>query len=193
MSEPWSAATHAARHGARFNGTVLVEPVTPVGMLSLRGDLSDPAFAKPVSAVTGLPVPGVQEMTSAEDRALAWMSPDELLFLSYSGSVRDLNAALAAKLEGRHHLLLDLSDARVMFRLTGPGWRDVLAKLTPADLSPGAFGAGQIRRSRLAQVPAAIWMENDRTANVICFRSVASYVFDLLCTSATPGSAVGFF
>ena len=91
-----------------------------------------------------------------------------------------------------HALVTDVSDARAMFELRGGGLRDVLAKLTPADMSAAALPPGELRRSRLAQVPAAFWLRSETAAQVICFRSVARYVFDLLKTAAQPGSAVGF-
>ena len=88
---------------------------------------------------------------------------------------------------------MNVSDARAVFRIKGPNTREVLAKLAPVDLSPQAFGPGMIRRTRLAQVPAAFWMEDTDTAQLVCFRSVAQYVFDLLKTAAQPGSEVGFY
>jgi sarcosine oxidase subunit gamma len=50
-----------------------------------------------------------------------------------------------------------------------------------------------MRRTKLAQVAAAIWMQGTGEARVVCFRSVGTYAFDVLCTVAAPGSAVGFF
>jgi sarcosine oxidase subunit gamma len=49
------------------------------------------------------------------------------------------------------------------------------------------------RRSRLAQVPAAFWMPDAETFQIVCFRSVARYMFDLLSIAAQPGSEVGHF
>ena len=94
-------------------------------------------------------------------------------------------------LEGAHALVADVSDARSVFTVAGMGAREVLAKLTPADVSPDAFGAGMVRRSRLAQVPAAFWLQDDDT--IICFRSVAGYVLDLLSSAAAPGGEVKYF
>jgi sarcosine oxidase subunit gamma len=122
------------------------------------------------------------------------MSPDEVLILCDHGAapgvVRDLSAALA----GRHHLVADVSDARATFVLTGEAGalRDVLAKLTPADMDARALPPGEMRRTRLAQVAGAVWFESQTEARVICFRSVAAYVFDLLAMSARTGGAVGY-
>ena len=71
--------------------------------------------------------------------------------------------------------------------------REVLAKLSPADMRISALPVGRVRRTRLAQVPAAFWFTDDSEAVVICFRSVADYVFGLLSTAAQPGSEVGHF
>ncbi|MEO9629184.1 MAG: sarcosine oxidase subunit gamma, partial [Sulfitobacter sp.] len=49
------------------------------------------------------------------------------------------------------------------------------------------------RRTRMGQVPAAFWLREDGVFEVICFRSVAQYMFDLLSVAAQPGSEVGHF
>jgi sarcosine oxidase subunit gamma len=45
----------------------------------------------------------------------------------------------------------------------------------------------------MAQVAAAFWMVDAQTIQVVCFRSNAQYMFDLLKVAAQPGSEVGFF
>jgi sarcosine oxidase subunit gamma len=52
-----------------------------------------------------------------------------------------------------------------------------------------AFPAGEIRRTRLAQIAAAFWMPQEGTVELVCFRSVAQYAFDLL-TQAAAGPRV---
>jgi len=88
---------------------------------------------------------------------------------------------------------VDVSDARAVFDLSGPRARDVLAKLCPVDLSQDTFTVGMFRRTRMAQVPAAFWLRGPETFRIVCFRSQAQYVFDLLKVAAQPGSAVEFF
>jgi sarcosine oxidase subunit gamma len=60
-------------------------------------------------------------------------------------------------------------------------------------MAPGRFEPGELRRTRMAQVPAAVWMADAQTIRVICFRSVAGYVSGLLEDAAAPGGAVGYF
>ena len=94
-------------------------------------------------------------------------------------------AALDKALAGEHYLAAVVSDARAVFRVEGAKAAQVLAKLMPVDL-PG-MAAGELRRSRTAQVAAAVWRDGDGYT-LVCFRSVAGYVMGLLTHSAIPGS-----
>lgn len=150
------------------------------GMITLKADLGAPAVAQAVEAATGLGVPAALSGQFDGPRAVLWMAPDEAMLLCAPDETAALAAALRTALAGQHALVLDMSDARALFRLEGPGLRNALARLTPADTSAPAFGPGTVRRSRLAQVPAAFWMPEESVAEAMCFRSVAGYVEGLL-------------
>lgn len=197
MSEPQSALS-----GARFEGIATIEELRPQGMITLRADLADPAVVDAVKTATGLGLPERRRIVAVETgaglKAVAWMSPDELLLVLPYIEVRAALTALEAGLKGQHFLAVDVSNARATFRISGPAAREVLAKLCPVDLHPMAFGPGEIRRSRAAQVAAAFWISSPADAvaeqfTLVCFRSVAAYVFDLLTAGATPGGEVGLF
>ncbi|MEM8539033.1 MAG: sarcosine oxidase subunit gamma family protein [Pseudomonadota bacterium] len=143
------------------------------------------------AAGVDMPAPGTANC--AGDHGLCWMSPDEVLILCHYADVAACLSKITKALAGEHHLAVDVSDARASFRLSGPRAREVMAKVCPVDLSPAAFEPGQFRRSRLAQVPAAFWMPDAETFQIICFRSVAQYVNDVLKTAAQPGSEVDAF
>lgn len=169
-----------------FQGFARVEKRPAPGMITLRGDLG--ALAGVVQALTDLPLPGVREVVQNAQCRVAWMSPDELLVMLPHARVAEALARIEQDLQGVPHLAADVSDMRALFGLTGPV-RDVLAKLTPSDLRPEHFAPGQLRRTRLGQVPAAIWLEGPDAAQILCFRSVAPYVWDLLTTVARAGTA----
>lgn len=188
MSEPMTAL-----NGATYNGFARVEDAGPRGMITLRGELSDATLQAAAKDATGTDFPDRGRICSDGDNAIAWMSPDEVLILCRYDDVPDKVAALSQALSGVHHLVANVSDARALISVSGGDARDVFAKLSPADLTPDAFEPGQFRRTRLAQVPAAFWMREDGAFDVICFRSVARYVFDVLKVSAAPGSEVDFF
>ncbi|MGJ8584813.1 MAG: sarcosine oxidase subunit gamma [Marinosulfonomonas sp.] len=185
MSETVSAASEAV-----YEGYVTVTRVSETGMVSVRGDFSDAKFKKAIKASTGLPVPERGAILHNKKASLAWMSPDEVLILSDYETARGQVTELGKALAGSHHLVANVSDARAMFTVKGDRAREILAKLSPADVTEVGFGPGQMRRSRMAQVAAAFWITADGTVNVVCFRSVGAYVFDLLKHAARPGAEV---
>ncbi|MFD1157302.1 sarcosine oxidase subunit gamma [Roseovarius aestuarii] len=187
MSKPVSAL-----EGASYQGFAKVEEVGLRGMITIRGDLKSAGMKKAAAAATGLDVPGQREVKLDGDTALAWMSSDELLAMVPYAEVDDRIAAIDKALKGKHYLAVNVSDARAIFRLSGGNAREVIAKLSPVDMSSDAFGLGQIRRTRMAQVPAAFWVDETGAIMVVCFRSVAQYVFDLLKGAAENGNQVGY-
>jgi sarcosine oxidase subunit gamma len=178
----------SALPGARYEGFVKLREMGLQGMITLRGDLASAKLAAAVQTATGTAVPGQRQIVTEGDRAAAWMSPDELLLLVPYAEVTDIIAGIETALAGEHFLAVNVSDARAMFRLEGALCRDAMAKLSPVDFSEAAFCPGDFRRSRMAQIAAAMWMPDGQSLQVICFRSVAQYAFDLLSAAAAPGS-----
>ncbi len=178
----------SALPGARFDGMALVEEAGLVGMITLRARLDAPEVAQAVEAVVGQGVPGQRGLAMAEGRGVAWMAPDELMLMLPHGEVAEAITTLEAALEGVFATVADVSDARAVFRIRGPRAGEVLIKLCPVDIA--ALQPGEIRRTRAAQVAAAIWVSGEQEFGLICFRSVAAHVFDLLSTAAAPGGEV---
>lgn len=183
----------SALEGVNFTGLVQVQEAGLRGMLTLRGDLGSLKLKNAVKKLTGVVVPDIGGINLKNDKGVAWMSPDELLILLPYNQARTAIATLSKTLNKTHHLAVNVSDARAVFTLSGVQARDVLAKLTPADMSQQGFEPGQIRRSRIAQVPAAFWQSADQEITLVCFRSVAGYVFDFLKNAANTDSRVDYF
>lgn len=182
----------SALQGKSFDGAVDVVAQGLRGMITLRGDLADKALRKVCVSLTGTNFPDRGRVATDGDKGLAWMSPDEVLVMVPHAQVGEALDKIAKALNGKHHLAVDVSDARAVFALRGPFAREVIAKLAPVDLHADAFGPGDFRRSRLGQIAGAFWMQDDGTIMVICFRSVADYAFHLLVASV-EGGAVGHF
>lgn len=188
MSEPISALNHAS-----YEGIAKVEEIGLQGMITLRGNQTDKVLAKAIKDAIGQKVPGQHEALVNGDTGICWMSPDELLVLVPYAEVEAKLAAMTNALGGTHALAVNVSDARAVFRVSGASAREVMGKIAPADFSGDAFQPGQIRRSRLAQVAGAFWMDDANSFRVVCFRSAADYVFKLLKVAAQPGSEVGVY
>ena len=157
-----------------------------LGMVTLRADLADGAVGAAVEALCGVAVPGRLRLEGGVGRGAAWMAPDELLLFVPRGQGAEAAAGRGGDLAGAHHLALDVSDLRAHLRLRGPFAREVLAKVSPVDCSPEGLPDGMVRRTRVGQVAAALWVEGEE-ARVLCFRSVAAYALGLLRRSAADG------
>ena len=188
MSDPVAALKNASSNA----GIATIKEIGPMGMITLRGDLTASAVKRAIKGMGVANVPNPSTISNVEDGDVAWMSPDELLIICDYNDVPLRMAKLNEELSKVHALVANVSDARAVFELSGPHARGVLAKLAPVDLAPGQFEPGMIRRTRIAQVPAAFWMKDEQTFCIVCFRSVAEYVFDLLIVAAQPGSEVDF-
>lgn len=180
MSDPVSALG-----GASFDGFASVREIGPLGMITLRAKSGTPGLEAAVQAATGCALPEQRRIVRQGAHAVGWMSPDELLVILPYAEVASALTATAQALQGQHHLAVDVSDARAVFRIEGEKADQVLRKLSPVDFD--RLEPNELRRSRAAQVAAAFWAE-DGGFTLVCFRSVAGYVMGLLSTSARPGS-----
>lgn len=196
MSEPVSAlkgAPTSALNNARFDGLATIEECGLQGMITLRGDLSARALKAGATQAGSVKMPGQGMANVTGKNGLCWMSPDEVLVLCPYGEVSDRLDALNVKIDSMFALAVNVSDARAIFRVSGPATREIIAKLCPVDMSPDVFRPGMFRRTRMAQVSAAFWMDGDESIYIICFRSMAEYVFGVLKAAAQKGSGVDYF
>ena len=179
MSEPVSAL-----NGASFQGFATIREIGPLGMITLRAK-GLKSLDKAIKAAVGTKTPAQRRIEVNGERACGWMSPDEYLLILPYAEVSKALAALAKSLGNEHYLAADVSDARAVFRIEGAMADHILRKLSPVDVN--MLEPGEIRRTRAAQVPAAMWKQ-DQGFTLVCFRSVAAYVMGLLTHSAQSGS-----
>ena len=158
----------------------------PVGMIVLRAAPQDAAPA--IRAAVGLDLPGLRQMLRDGARAVAWMSPDEWLLMVPRDGVAEALAAGRAAAGDAFVTLADVSEARVAFTIRGPRADEVVMKLCPVDIA--RLPEGEIRRTRAAQIAAALWRSGADEITLMCFRSVSGHAQALLETAARPGGAV---
>lgn len=160
-----------------------ITPVEDLGMITIRADFVHAGDA--IAEAAGLALPDTTRITTDGSRSLGWMSPDELLLILPVQEATEAVAALNQALTGEHSLVADVSDARAVFDITGPHADDVIAKLSPADLSD--LPQDGLRRTRAAQTAAAFWRV-DGGFRLIGFRSTADYLGQILRSAAIAGS-----
>ncbi|MEM9798307.1 MAG: sarcosine oxidase subunit gamma family protein [Pseudomonadota bacterium] len=156
-----------------------ISSVTDLGMITLRGDLE--VLGRQTRAFAGCAAPEQRMSTASDGRRLLWMSPDELLLTCPAAESKTMVASLRAAFGDGFATVVEVGDARAVFDLAGADVPGMLAKLMPVDFD--RMAETEIRRSRLAQVPAAIWREG-AVWRLVCFRSVARYAEALLRNAA---------
>ena len=191
MSEPVSVLDGTA---ASDGLTIAIADRGPVGQITLRADLSDQAVADAVHRVTGAEMPGTWQCRIGDaGHGAVWMSPDELLLLVPYAEAEAKVAQLSGALGTRHHMAVNVSDARVVLSLTGARVAEVLSKGAPVDLFDTAFPVGSARRTHLAEIAVGFWRTGPEDWEIVCFRSYARHLFDWLTASAVEGAEVDHF
>ena len=181
----------SALNGRVTQGAVTVRDCGVQGMITLRADLGAARVKALCKAIAGQAIPDNGRIVLDGATGLAWMSPDEVLLMVPYPDVAATLGKIDKALTGLHYLAVDVSDARALIAVEGAFAAEVMAKLAPVDLHPDSFAVGQMRRSRMGQVAAAFW-RTDAGFQVICFRSVAEYMFNQLSIAAKAGP-VGVF
>ena len=192
MSEPVSVLEGAR---AEPRPGLVIEDRGPVGMVTLKGDLAAPIIAEAVDHMIEAAIPAPLSVVAGhQGRRAVWMAPDELLILT--GSYYDASAIEAGErggLAGEHAMVLNVTGARAVFRLTGPDVAETLAKGAPVDLSDAAFPVGRARRTHLSGLAVAFWRLGVAEWEIVCQRSYARHLWDWLLASGAPGARVGRF
>jgi sarcosine oxidase subunit gamma len=173
--------------GLSAEGIAVVREVGPVGMIMLRVKDGTQGLEIAIRDTTGADIPPRRCIRRHAGRAAAWMSPDEYLLMLPRAEVSAALDRIGMALAGQHHLAVDVSDARAVFRVEGARSDEVIAKLAPVDLRN--LAPDEVRRTRAAQVAAALWREGDGFT-IVTFRSVARYAFDIMANAAHAGDVV---
>ena len=174
-----------------------IEPMEAAGLIGVRADLGDPAVRRALETASRCDLPHMREASFDSDGRpnWYWMAPDELLLRVSPDEAAGMTESLEAALSGMHCLVVDLSDSRAFFRISGPGAREIIAKGAPVDLHPEAFRKGLFRRTRVADVAAAFCLvsEHPDVFELFCARSYARYLRDWLVNAARTGSLIGLY
>ncbi len=162
-----------------------VRLMPPRARFSLRVTLSVLAQTPEVAGFT-LDL-AVNRCRSAGERTAMRLGPDEWLLSGPEAETMQIARDIEAALAGVHHALVDVSDARVVLSVSGPGAADVINAGCPLDLSSRAFPAASATRTLLGKVEIILARPGEAPAfEIACARSLAIYVRDFLLEAARP-------
>jgi heterotetrameric sarcosine oxidase gamma subunit len=131
-----------------------------------------------LKAVYDLDAPARAKFVQHAGLMLSWAGPDSWLMVA--GERRDLESELTAVV-GDSAAIVDLSDTRVVLRLSGRKARALLAKGVSIDFDPRAFGVGDTAITILAHIVVQVWQIDQ------------SSTFDVAVPQATIGDIMQFF
>ncbi len=167
-----------------------------VAMIDLRGNSSDKAFMKNVSAVLGVELP-TSPRTSVKkgNTTVLWLSIDQWLITVPLKAQDKLWSDLSGNLAKNLAFACNMSDARTIIQLTGDQVREVLIKGTSVDLTLPQFNPGTVRRLLFADVAALVHFvrSNPDVVDLYVFRSYANYVWEWLLQTAHEDTRLELF
>ena len=195
MSEP-RLESPLAGSAAPDGLAVSVTEVVDRGMVDLRGNPDNGAFAAAVESVLGMSLPR-QPRTSipAGDLSVLWLSVDQWLVQCPRDRSRELVRDLNQALGSTPSLVVDMSDARTILRLEGEGVRELIMKGAPVDLTAPGFTKGTVRRLRFGELAAMVHMvgEAPDVVDLFVFRSYATFAWEWLVATGSGASQVRLF
>ncbi|MBX9748573.1 MAG: hypothetical protein K5Q68_03070 [Roseococcus sp.] len=123
----------------------------------------------------GLSPPEPGEARSGNGLDLIWLQPNTYLLAAPRGTMPALGALAPFA------ALVEQSDGRSAFTLSGPRAREVLAQGCRLDFHPRAFGPGRAAGALLAHVNALIQQTSDQPQfRIIVFSSFARHIAEWL-------------
>jgi sarcosine oxidase subunit gamma len=172
---------------------IIIEELSDRGTIDLKGDPAEPGFLAAVKAALGLDLPlAPRSSATSGNTVVLWLSIDQWLIVVPFDGAAELARKLQEALAPFHTLVVDLSDARSIFRIRGLGAREVVMKGASVDLTHTDDRAGTVRRFNFVDLAAMVHVVSDEpeTLDLYVFRSVANYVRQFLEVAARPQARV---
>ncbi len=132
---------------------------------------------------------------SGRGRTALWWSVDQWIVTCPRSRAQVLEKKLEAAFGRAHSMVTDASDTRVVIRVSGNQVREILMKGCCVDLLAADVTPGHVRRTQIAEIPAAIHFVGDEplTFDIYVFRSYADYLWQWLAVAGRASAAIQLF
>ncbi len=190
---PETSARRSALDGHYTEGPVAISQGAAAGVsLAERRDLAlvqldlkpgDAEGRKAAGALLGLELPATPGLSAANasgEGVALWTGPGRWLLGLPAGEGKASVTALAEALAGRHHAVIDLTQARTVVRASGPRLRDLLSKGVPIDLHPRVFPLGACAVTSLAHVTGVLHHAEEGVIDLFVMRSFGLHLWEWL-------------
>lgn len=123
------------------------------------------------------------QSSSTKDYLAIPLCPGEWMLVSSKANPKDFAKGIAAKLK-KNGYVSEQSDARVIFRISGPKARELMQKGCRLDLHPSATKAGWCAQTQMAQVGTIIHQNDDKpTYDISVYSGFAQHFAEWLLHS----------
>jgi len=177
VSEPRNDAAHAVadRQGLSIS---IRDDVAVTHILARRGMRA--AADERAWATLGVHLPSSPRAVECAGKMIVWAGPDQWLIIEPQTAVADASIELAKSFNGLASAI-DVSDSRVIFRVSGPSAKDALSKGIPIDFHDRAFKPGDVAITHCAHLGVTLWRLADGEGyDVACARTYSSNLLDWL-------------
>ncbi len=160
--------------------------VLPKGRTALTIAARELGFALPHAPRTS---------SSGRGRTALWWSIDQWIVTSPGSRTPLLVKKLETAFGRAHAMVTNVSDTRAIIRVSGDQVREILMKGCCADLLAPDVTPGHVRRTQIAEIPAALHFVDDDplTFDVYVFRSYADYIWQWLAVAGRSSATVQLF
>jgi heterotetrameric sarcosine oxidase gamma subunit len=189
---PAAGVLPPGRHGGEAAApvvTITERSFLAAASLSLRAGRHDVLAAR-LADRYGIALPLHPSRAAAGLVSLVWSGPAQWLAFdeALSGHARFAFSRILADAVGDAASVTDLTGARAVFRLLGPGVAEALSRLVPIDLDHSMFPPGTAASTLAGHVGVTLWRlpgEGD-SFEICCYRSFAGSLGQALLEAARP-------
>ena len=146
-------------------------------LITIKTDLKNIIFTNFYNSLFKLPIPKPLKFVSSKKYMVCWMSYDEILIICDLNLKKEVFRKFETYKEKRNVLIVDVTDSRSIFALTGDNWRNVISKGCPRDISAEKFKNDSFFRSRLSNVSVALWMNAPNSICIMCPKSLTDFTY----------------
>jgi sarcosine oxidase subunit gamma len=141
----------------------------------MRADLEARA-----SATLGVTLPWTPRVVEAAGKIVVWAGPEQWLVVEPRTNDNDPSAALASAFKGIASVV-DVSDSRAMFRVTGPKASEVLSTSMGIDFHTSAFTPGDVAITHVSHLGVIVWrLADGQSYDFACPRTFSADFSDWL-------------
>ncbi len=114
-------------------------------------------------ATFGAGLPSTPRLVDTVRMMIVWAGPDQWLIVQPEAEGVDHSAELAMAFKGLASVV-DVSDSRVLVRVSGASAVDALSRGMPIDLDPRQFKPGDVAITHAAHLGVVVWRTSDGEA-----------------------------